>query len=288
MIDTSTLKFPSGEFTHTELAKLNGKTNQQVWTRYQLAIKNGQILKAGERKTAGKGKPSLLWKLNPNYVAPVVPVTPAVTPATAPAATAPATPVAPAATVPTEPVVQTAGDSVVLPTEAEIEAAVGPATPAAEVLPPVAPAAPADTTPAVETVIATAVEAAAPAADTTMTEALAAQPIVAAAIVEAILPPAPAAEAPVAAEPVTATVEVARVENQTVIPEGVTQLDELCPVCQNKLFSVPDATGIMVWCAQPATVCKANENPAFHADTAAKAAAGLIERWTKLMSPVAA
>jgi hypothetical protein len=83
-------------------------------------------------------------------------------------------------------------------------------------------------------------------------------------------------------------VEVARVENETVIPEGVNQLDELCPVCQYKLFSVPDATGVMVWCAQPATVCKANENPAFHADTAAKAAAGLIERWTKLMAPVAA
>ena len=91
-----TLKYPTGDFTHTELAQLNGKTNQQVWTRYQLAIKNGQILKAGERKTAGKGKPSLLWKLNPNYVAPVVPVTPAVTPATAPAPAAPvtATPVA--------------------------------------------------------------------------------------------------------------------------------------------------------------------------------------------------
>lgn len=40
------LKFPAGEFTHSELATLNGQTNQQVWVRYQQAIKDGVIVLA--------------------------------------------------------------------------------------------------------------------------------------------------------------------------------------------------------------------------------------------------
>lgn len=60
MTDTQ-LKFPSGDFTHSELAQLNGQTNQQVWVRYQAAIKAGIIVSAGERR--GKGKPSKLWRL---------------------------------------------------------------------------------------------------------------------------------------------------------------------------------------------------------------------------------
>jgi hypothetical protein len=62
MKENITLKFPSGEFTHTELAQANGKTNQQVWTAYQKAIKDGVIVSAGERK-GSSGKPSKLWKL---------------------------------------------------------------------------------------------------------------------------------------------------------------------------------------------------------------------------------
>ena len=63
---TTTLKFPEGNFTHTELALHNGRTNQQVWTRYQQAIKDGVIISAGTRSTNGRGKPSLLWTVNPN------------------------------------------------------------------------------------------------------------------------------------------------------------------------------------------------------------------------------
>lgn len=74
------LKFPSGEFTHTELAEFNGATNQKVWERYQKAIKDGVIVSAGSRKPAtGKGRASLLWTLaNPNQVstAPVVVINP--------------------------------------------------------------------------------------------------------------------------------------------------------------------------------------------------------------------
>jgi hypothetical protein len=93
-----TLKFPAGDFTHTELAKFNGKTNQQVWTRYQQAIKDGIIVSAGNRASAGKGKPSKLWRLATGQPVPVAAVvSPA--PATAPAA------VVPPVVVPTEAVV---------------------------------------------------------------------------------------------------------------------------------------------------------------------------------------
>jgi hypothetical protein len=91
-----TLKFPSGEFTHTELAQLNGKTNQQVWTRYQQAIKDGVIVSAGTRASAGKGKPSKLWKLATGQPVPVVAVV-----ADVPKPVAPVI----AATIPTEAVV---------------------------------------------------------------------------------------------------------------------------------------------------------------------------------------
>ncbi len=78
MKENIVLKFPSGEFTHTELATANGKTNQQVWTAYQKAIKDGIIVSAGERKGAG-GKPSKLWKVQDGVIVPVVTVTPAKT-----------------------------------------------------------------------------------------------------------------------------------------------------------------------------------------------------------------
>src|SRR6185369_12890286 len=78
------LKFPSGKFTHTELAQHNGKTNQQVWTAYQAAIKDGTIISAGERPNpTGKGKPSKLWEVNLNKGVATTPLTntpPAVVP----------------------------------------------------------------------------------------------------------------------------------------------------------------------------------------------------------------
>jgi len=100
----TSLTFPTGEFTHTELAQLNKQTNQQVWVRYQEAIKNGTIISAGNRPSvSGKGKPSKLWKVNPNppspvtvsapapvaAVAPVIPTEPVVVPAVAPVTTTP-------------------------------------------------------------------------------------------------------------------------------------------------------------------------------------------------------
>jgi hypothetical protein len=71
----NTLKFPNGDFTHTELATFNGKTNQQVWVAYQKAIKDGLIVSAGTRASAGKGKPSKLWRLATGQPVPVVEVT---------------------------------------------------------------------------------------------------------------------------------------------------------------------------------------------------------------------
>ncbi len=74
-----TLKFPSGEFTHTELAAFNGKTNQQVWVRYQAAIKDGTIVFIGNRPSSGgRGKPSKLFKVNDGKPVAITPVVPTV------------------------------------------------------------------------------------------------------------------------------------------------------------------------------------------------------------------
>ena len=62
------IKFPEGEFTHTELARFNGVSNQTVWQRYLRARQTGQIISAGTRKVEkSKGTPSLLWRVNPNF-----------------------------------------------------------------------------------------------------------------------------------------------------------------------------------------------------------------------------
>lgn len=62
------INFPAGEFTHTELARFNGVSNQTVWQRYLRARQTGQIISAGTRKTEkSKGTPSLLWRVNPNW-----------------------------------------------------------------------------------------------------------------------------------------------------------------------------------------------------------------------------
>jgi hypothetical protein len=63
-----TLKFPAGEFTHTELARFNGVSNQTAWNRYLTARQTGQIVSAGKRVVEkAKGSPSLLWRINPNF-----------------------------------------------------------------------------------------------------------------------------------------------------------------------------------------------------------------------------
>jgi len=78
------LKFPSGQFTHSDLAKHNGQTNQQVWIRYQEAIKAGVIKYVGDRKNStGRGKSSKLYELvsgapQPLPVVVVTPIPPAV------------------------------------------------------------------------------------------------------------------------------------------------------------------------------------------------------------------
>ena len=83
MIIKHSLKFPEGEFTHTELARFNGVSNQTAWNQYLDARKTGRIVSAGKRKTPqSKGVPSLLWRVNPNFTMAVmvVPQPPSVTP----------------------------------------------------------------------------------------------------------------------------------------------------------------------------------------------------------------
>jgi hypothetical protein len=230
------LVIPAGSFTHTDLARANGKTNQQVWTRYQALVKSGTIIRDGERKPAGgKGKPSLLWKLNPNGPNPV--------------------PTAPAPVVATA---QPAADpNVVLPTEAQMEAAAD----AAPVVEAAAPAAP-------------AVEPAAPAPEPPKDEP-------------------PQGGTPVAAE-ATVTIEVARVE---ATPEAAPApavnpatpaetIEEACPACQNHLTAHNDATGVMVGCYQPAAVCPTAEPVEGHGSTLKAALSTLHDKWDKLVGNV--
>ena len=251
----NTLVFPSGSFTHTDLARANGKTNQQVWQRYQIAVKSGFIIRDGERKPAGgKGKPSLLWKLNPNYVMPAVPATPVVD------------------ATPAVPVTQAADDNVVLPTEAQIEAAQAPIVEAAAE-PTVEAAAPAPEPPKDEP--PTAPPAATNAGEQTVT--------VEVARVEATPTPA---ELPVI-EP------VAGIAEPTVTPTipAEAAIDEACPACQHNLVARNDATGVMVGCNQPIAICPTPERVEAHGNTLKGAIENLHGKWDKLvgaLKPVAA
>ena len=249
-----TLKIPAGSFTHTDLARLNGKTNQQVWTRYQAMVKSGLIIRDGERKPAGgKGKPSLLWKVNPNPPANV----------TVPTIGAPAPAAQPAA-----------DDNVVLPTEAQIEAAQAPVVEAAVAAEPtVEAAAPAPEPPKDEP--PTAPPAATNAGEQTVT--------VEVARVEATPTPA---ELPVI-EP------VAGIAEPTVTPTipAEAPIEETCPACQHNLVARNDATGVMVGCNQPAEICHTAERVEGHGSNLRGAIATLHDKWDKLvgaMKPAAA
>jgi hypothetical protein len=117
MNDNVKLKWPDGEFSHKDFAQINGKSNQQVWSVWSNSRKTGELISAGERRTKGKGKPTLLFKVNPNYVAPVEPVVPVAVPQTP-------TPVIPTPVVPT-PVVKTPTAPVV-ETSVEVKVEVKP------------------------------------------------------------------------------------------------------------------------------------------------------------------
>ena len=246
-----TLKIPAGSFTHTDLAKANGKSNQQVWTRYQAMVKSGVIIRDGERKPAGgKGKPSLLWKVNPNPPANVTVPTIA----------------------PPVPVTQSADPNVVLPTEAQMEAA-------------------ADAVPVVEAAVVPA------------------EPVIETAVTPAA-PEPPKDEPPTASPAATnadeqvVTVEIARVEATPEVAElpevepvaGIaepvvtpdipaeTPIEEPCPACQHKLVTRNDATGVLVGCNQPAEICHTAERVEAHGNTIKSAIATLHDKWDKLVA----
>ena len=149
MKNETQLKWPSGDFTHTDFAKANNKTNQQVWVAWSTARKNGIIVSAGTKpSTGGKGKPSLLFKVNPNPPSPVT----VSAPAPVKVAVIDDKPKSVAPVIPTEPIIVLAVAPVVVPTP-EVVAPVEVASPVPEPAPAAAPvvAAPVVETPAVET-----------------------------------------------------------------------------------------------------------------------------------------
>ena len=52
-----------------------------------------------------------------------------------------------------------------------------------------------------------------------------------------------------------------------------------CPICKTPLSSYNDATGYMVYCDQPISICSALENPFGHGKTVKSAHETLIEKW---------
>jgi hypothetical protein len=184
-MNTTSLKFPAGDFTHAELAEFNGVSKPEIWTQYQDAIKTGVIVSAGSRKTStGRGRPSLLWTLaKPNQTVSVV-----------------VTPVR--------------------------EVAVAPAIPAVSEVPTI------DHEP---------------------------------------IPVPPETESDV-------VLMSSNCMTDLVVDEArITIYD--CPVCQNKLITKKDTTGVSVWCGQPKSVCNVSEAPFGHGRNEATAFSALTEKW---------
>jgi hypothetical protein len=314
VMSKQTFTFPTGDFSHTDFAKLNKVSNQSVWTVYSAARKSGQIIPATppERKNAGKGKPTLMWIVNPNYVAPVVPVTPA--PAT------PATVVSTAAATPaTPPVVLTDAELAVIAQQQADERAAKEAAKAQakadKEAAKVAAKAAKDAAKAQAKLDKAAAKAAAKAAKEAA--AVPTEPVTVAAAAPAVAPvetvtvpvvevapeaaPAPLAEVTPASAPAEqpfvvaavvapeVTAEVATVEVIQVTPTGETfqgrpvantrQIDEVCPICGTKCLAADNDTGVYVWCAAPVEVCKANENPYGHANNEKNAYGILVAKY---------
>ena len=84
-IKIENLTFPTGEFSHTELAEFNKLDRKKVWTAYQKAIADGIIKSSGNERKSGKGKAAALWivsdtskvKMSPDSVPVPVIVSPA-------------------------------------------------------------------------------------------------------------------------------------------------------------------------------------------------------------------
>ena len=216
---SETLKFPTGVFSHTEFAVLNGKTNQQVWTRYSAARESGEIVPATPptRKKSGKGKPELVWVLNPNYVAPVVSVN---------------------TTAPVVKVKKAIKPEVKAHVEAEVKRLANQTPDVVEVV-------------RIEPAVAPVVQVPTPA------------PVMNIEVKEST--------------PATEPVVVKQVE-------GAQVMKEKCPVCSSNLFSVNDATGVMVWCGQPTEICNVSESPSGHGKRASDAYETLMEKWTPLLT----
>jgi hypothetical protein len=277
MKDNTSLKFPPGEFSHTDLAEFNGKTNQQVWQRYAEARKTGQIIPATppERRNAGKGKPTLVWIVNPNYVpvitaTPVVTVTPAVAvvvPVVDPAVKAAAKAAKVAAKV-TEKTAKVAAKAVAKATKAAAKAAAK-----AAVVP-------------TEPVVVSAVTPPAPVV--MVTEPIEIVSVPADSVPAVVLPQTEPAVPPVVKPVVeqSITVEVIKVEPVEVksTVANARTLTQVCPVCKNPLLAIDDATGIQVWCNQPKEICDVAENPSGHGNTEKNAYEILCEKWKFAMT----
>jgi hypothetical protein len=282
-----TFKFPTSSFSHSEFAALNKVTNQQVWTVYSEARKSGQIIPATppERKIAGKGKPTLMWIVNPNYVAAVVPVTPV--PAVPTVVTV--TPAPPA----TPPVVLTDAELTVIAQKQADERAAKEAAKlqakADKEAAKVAAKAAKDVVKAQAKLDKAATKAAAKAAKEAA--AVPTEPVTVSVIevvstaVSVTLPEVTPASAPPVERPFVVAALIAPempVSTEMFQDRPVTnthEINETCPICGSKCLAADDASGVYVWCSAPIEVCKANENPYGHGNNEKAAYAILVAKY---------
>ena len=220
------IKWPTGQFTHTDLATFNGKTNGQVWSLYDQAGKDGTIKLVGERKN-GKGRGSKVWELvdqndgTAGFVpAPVV------------------VPVTPAVVTPPQPKQKKAKKEKIV---AILAADVPPAAPAekpfeTEMGGAASPAA------GGETIVEPVVEL------TPVSPAVAPESVV------EVVEVKPKTELP--------KIENLRPVTVAAVCSNVEKTEFKCPICGGEILSVASSHGVRVWCPQTDTVkCTANESP---------------------------
>lgn len=234
-IQLSDLKFPTGEFSHTELAQFNGLDRKKVWTAYQKAIADKTIVSTGHERKASKGKSAALWivadpsKVNMSPDSIVVPVVPI------PAAAVDSTDVVPTVAakpgrkpkVKAEPVVPTVAP-VEKPAEKPFETEMGgPSTPPT----------------GGETIVEETPILSAPAVAPVQTS----EPVQVVAVVPTTEP----------------SIENLKVCIQPAALGEITPIEEKCPFCQTPLLSATTANGgVRVWCGiNNLRVCSCSENP---------------------------
>lgn len=109
------------------------------------------------------------------------------------------------------------------------------------------------------------------------------EPVIEAAKVESVKPsetPVVINPEPVVVAEVTPVVESVTTKVEDTLPADTHSINNVCPVCKKNLMAWKDATGVMVQCMQPASVCSSAEHPFGHGKNEKDAYETLTAKWT--------